>query len=87
VSYSSQLAREKQEFESMGITPKKSFKSLSAGAFCLLAYPGIFSRLSNDGQQSPALFIPYSPTTAIRLRSYNCAGSGIDLSHHPTESR
>ncbi len=31
-----------------------TFTALSAGAF-LLAYPGIFSRLSNDGKQSPAL--------------------------------
>lgn len=32
------------------------FTALGAGAFCLLAYPGIFSRLSNDGKQSPASF-------------------------------
>jgi len=33
----------------------KIFTTLSAGAPCLLAYPGIFSGLSNDGKQSPAL--------------------------------
>lgn len=39
----------------------KIFTALSAGAHCLLAYPGIFSGLSNDGKQSPALiFTPYA---------------------------
>ena len=33
------------------------FNALGAVAFCLLAYPGIFSRLSNDGKQSPASFL------------------------------
>jgi hypothetical protein len=36
-------------------TASKIFIALSAGAHCLLAYPGIFSGLSNDGKQSPAL--------------------------------
>jgi hypothetical protein len=36
-------------------TASKIFTALSAGAPCLLAYPGIFSGLSNDGKQSPAL--------------------------------
>lgn len=33
------------------------FNALSAGAPCLLACPGIFSGLSNDGRHSPALII------------------------------
>lgn len=41
-------------------TASKIFTALSAGAHCLLACPGIFSGLSNDGKQSPALiFTPY----------------------------
>lgn len=36
-------------------TASKIFTALGAGAPCLLAYPGIFSGLSNDGKQSPAL--------------------------------
>ena len=45
-------------------TASKIFTALSAGAHCLLAYPGIFSGLSNDGKQSPAL-IPTSFVTSI----------------------
>jgi hypothetical protein len=44
----------------------KIFTALSAGAF-LLHYPGIFSRLSNDGKQSPALIsMPSGSTLALR---------------------
>jgi hypothetical protein len=35
----------------------KISKRQSAGSLCSFAYPGIFSRLSNDGKQSPALFV------------------------------
>lgn len=38
----------------------KIFTALSAGAHCLWAYPGIFSGLSNDGKQSPALVLEHS---------------------------
>jgi hypothetical protein len=45
-------------------TASKIFTALSAGAHCLLAYPGIFSGLSNDGKQSPALiFMFITPST------------------------
>lgn len=45
----------------------KIFTALSAGAPCLLAYPGIFSGLSNDGKQSPALIsMPSGSTLALR---------------------
>jgi hypothetical protein len=39
----------------------KIFIALSAGAYCLLAYPGIFSGLSNDGKLSPALLYFTTP--------------------------
>jgi hypothetical protein len=55
----------------MGRT-SKIFTALSAGAYCLLAYPGIFSGLSNDGKQSPALF--YFPAIAC------LASKGEDMS-------
>ena len=47
--------------------PFKIFTALSAGAPCLLAYPGIFSGLSNDGKQSPALISVPSGTTLTYL--------------------
>ena len=51
----------------MGQT-SKIFTALSAGAPCLLAYPGIFSGLSNDGKHSPALIsVPFG-TILIYLR-------------------
>ncbi len=46
----------------------KIFTALSAGAPCLLAYPGIFSGLSNDGKQGPALISMCSGTALIYLR-------------------
>lgn len=50
----------------MGQT-SKIFTALSAGAPCLLAYPGIFSGLSNDGKQSPALIsIPFGSLAYLR---------------------
>jgi len=52
-------------------TASKIFTALSAGAPCLLAYPGIFSGLSNDGKQSPALifFILHA------FHKYRCVGN------------
>ncbi|AYB32026.1 hypothetical protein D4L85_16270 [Chryseolinea soli] len=44
---------EKQQNEIMTHIAKIS-ASLGADAFCLLAYPGIFSGLSNDGKQGTA---------------------------------
>jgi hypothetical protein len=53
----------------MGQT-SKIFTALSAGAPCLLAYPGIFSGLSNDGKQSPALIF-----TLFVTPRYGCANN------------
>lgn len=58
----------------------KIFTALSAGALCLLSYPGIFSRLSNEGKQGPALFIfhalPESKEVFQCLYFYNFAERG-----------
>lgn len=51
----------------MGITLQIS-TALSAGPLCLLTYPGIFSGLSNEGEQSPALI---SADTNVPSRKAN----------------
>jgi hypothetical protein len=45
------------------IQSSEIIKDLSAAALCLSAYPGIFSGLSNDGKQSPALLLRHKPVS------------------------
>ena len=45
------------------------FNALSVGAYCLLAYPGIFSGLSNDDKLSPALLYSIAPSPIGLLSS------------------
>jgi hypothetical protein len=49
----------------------KIFNALSAAAFCLLAYPGIFSGLSNDGKQGTALILFVGTPIAVIFATVN----------------
>lgn len=65
------LTPEKHRNENMGQFTK-IFNALGAVAFCLLAYPGIFSGLSNDGKQgtAPILSFAFPATTLIFVGVY-----------------